>query len=278
MICKFEDMNGNGTQDENEGGLSWNFSYTINGGQKKSYSTSAHFWDFWNKTKGCGSYVEVSKGDVIVVTEDDKAGWIHTTDKEITFTMGTENVVKKFGNRKEVISTPTPTPTATPSPTPTPTPTVTPTPSPTPGQTGGFFIRKYHDENGNGYQDSSEKGLSWKFEWDSNADNNWHGYETFETKLVEGGVVTLPVGTQVRIREKMVDGWNATTPTEVVIRIKANENQMMVFGNWRGKPTVLGTTTVTSNPLPKTGADALIGIFTSLSMAGAGLYLKRKGM
>jgi hypothetical protein len=138
------------------------------------------------------------------------------------------------------------------------------------------LIRKYHDQNGDGYQNNDEKGLSWKFQWDQNADNNWRDYETFENSLGEGGVVTLSEGTQVRIREKGQDGWTATTPTEVTIYIKKGDNQLMVFGNWRGKPQVLGTTTVSS--LPKTGATMFIGLASSATMALVGAYLHRKGL
>ncbi len=141
---------------------------------------------------------------------------------------------------------------------------------------GGFFIRKYNDRNGSGYQDSGEEGLSWKFQWDSNGDGNWHDYDTFADHLGEGGVVYLPVDTQVRIREKSKDGWTATTVTEVMIHIRANDNQLMVFGNWQGKPQVLGITTPVSTP--KTGADLWIGALTSLSAAGIGFYLKKRSI
>jgi hypothetical protein len=140
---------------------------------------------------------------------------------------------------------------------------------------GGFFIRKYNDENGNGYQDTSEKGMTWKFRWESNGDNTWHDYETSADHLGEGGVVYLPEGTQVRIREVSADGWTATTPTEVTIHIRSNDNQLMVFGNWRGKPQVLGVTTPAI--LPATGAETVVvGTLGSFGMYIAGVVLKKK--
>lgn len=213
----------------------------------------------------------------------------------------TIKVIFKSGVVNLTDTTPTPTPTPSPSPTPTPQPScnkVCNVDSDCDGgfickshdntktcrlktnpdndkcdNVGGFFVRKYHDENGNGSQDKDEKGLSWKFEWDKNGDGNWQAYETFADHLGEGGVVTLPDGTQVRIREKAENGWTATTATEVTLRIKAGENQLMVFGNWKGKPQVLGTTTV--KQLPKSGAELELGVIASLAMISAGLYLKR---
>lgn len=126
-----------------------------------------------------------------------------------------------------------------------------PTASPTNTTHGGFFIRKYNDLSGNGVQDKGEPGLSWKFQWDSNGDSNWHDYDTFANKLGEGGVVTLPVGTQVRIREIARGGWNPTTPTEVTIRIRAGENQLMVFGNTQPKASPAPTSRPrTATPRP----------------------------
>lgn len=122
--------------------------------------------------------------------------------------------------------------TATPTPSVTTTPTPRPTSSPTPS--GGFYIRKYFDANGNGSQDDLEHGLTWKYTFDINGDENWREYEVYENKQGEGGIVTLPVGTEVRIKENAADGWIATTPTEVSLTIRAGENQRMVFGNWQG--------------------------------------------
>lgn len=142
---------------------------------------------------------------------------------------------------------------------------------------GGFIIRKYFDENGNGKPEDSEKGLSWKFEWDVNADGNWHEYETFEKSNGEGGRVGgYHDGDQIRIREKSVDGWSATSPSEVTIKIKAGETQYMQFGNWKGKPQVLGTTTV--KQLPKSGFDIATSLAAITGMSALGFWLKKKSL
>lgn len=120
---------------------------------------------------------------------------------------------------------------------------------------GGFFIRKYFDTNGNGKPESGEKGLTWKFEWDQNGDGNWRKYDTSENTNGEGGVVTLPEGTQVRIREIAVDGWTATSPTEVTIRIHVGDNQMMQFGNWKGGTVIVPTPGPACNSLCTTNSD-----------------------
>lgn len=130
---------------------------------------------------------------------------------------------------------------ATPSPTPTPTPS--PTPSPTPTVQGGFFIRKYQDTNGNGSQQTGEPGLTWKFQWSQDGGNTWNDYQTDGSKLGEGGVITLPVGTAVKIREIAASGWTSTTATTVDLTIRANDNQLMVFGNWQ--PVASATPTPT---------------------------------
>lgn len=304
-ICKFEDTNGNGTRDSGETGLSWDFVYRLNDGVDHTYATRAGSWyEIWNQNKGCGDWIEVPENTLVKAIEKENSDWQITTDKEQTATIHAGNEITfHFGNRKK--SQPTPTPSSSPTPTPTPLicnsvcqsnsdcqsghvchqdgsqkycrhPENLGSNSCDTRKTGGFFIRKYHDENGNGHQDTNEKGLSWKFQWDQNADNNWRDYETFENKLGEGGVVSFPEGTQIRIREKAVDGWSATTASEVTIRIRAGENQLMVFGNWRGKPQVLGTSTVTK--LPKTGPLTFAGPIASVAMYAAGMWLKKKGL
>lgn len=133
--------------------------------------------------------------------------------------------------------------------TPTPQPTATATPTPEPS--GGFLIRGYFDSNGNGKQDSGESGLSRKYVWDSNADGNWREYETFAAKNGEGGVVTLPVGTQVRIKALESQGWTATSPTQPVIYIRENQNQLMVFGSQQNaKFSPPPTAKLTTSPKP----------------------------
>ncbi|PWU24259.1 hypothetical protein C5B42_00180, partial [Candidatus Cerribacteria bacterium 'Amazon FNV 2010 28 9'] len=171
-----------------------------------------------------------------------------------------------------IVTTPTPSPTVTPTPTPTAAPGCgtacstdadclstmscinnvcrnpqNPTSSTCENQPqGGFFIRKYHDHNGNGTQDSGDEGLTWKFQWQSNNDGNWHDYQTDGNHLGEGGVVTLPDGTIVEIKEVGQTGWNPTTPSDVTLTIKANQTQLMVFGNWQG---------ASSTPVPACGSS-----------------------
>ncbi|MEP7166799.1 MAG: hypothetical protein ABI758_02360 [Candidatus Woesebacteria bacterium] len=302
-VCKFEDLNGNGQKDSGEHGLAWDFVYTLNGDTTSAYQTDGgHWYEFWKSDKGCGAWVDVSDSTTVKVAETLKDGWDVTTDKEQTAVVHSGNdVVFMFGNRKK--TSPTPTPSVSPTPTPLACNSVCQSNSDCQSglvctqdgdkkycrhpdnisntscdsrKSGGFRIRKYFDENGNGYQDNGEHGLSWKFQWDANGDNNWHDYETFENQLGEGGVVYLPDEAQVRIREKAVDGWNATTPTEPVIHIKAGDTQLMVFGNWRGKPQVLGTSTITH--LPKTGPVALVGPIGSVALYAIGMWMKRKGM
>lgn len=121
---------------------------------------------------------------------------------------------------------------------------------------GGFFIRAYQDLNGNGSQDSSEVGLSRKFQWQVNNDNTWRDYETFSNQNGEGGVVSLPVNSVVVIRETVPSGWTATTPTQPTVTIKENTNARMVFGSRQPvntvKPTVKPIATNKPTPYPTT--------------------------
>ncbi|HSW89866.1 MAG TPA: hypothetical protein VLH19_03250 [Patescibacteria group bacterium] len=171
----------------------------------------------------------------------------------------------------ECVTVATASPSPSPSPSPTVSPSPSPTSTPTPGcnsacatdndcpstmtctsdsvcrnpnnpgsstcedlQTGGFFIRKYMDADGNGYQGTNEKGMTWKFQWQKDGDGNWQDYQTNESTSGEGSVITLPVSTKVEVKEVAVDGWTATTPTDVNLTIKKGENRLMVFGNWQG--------------------------------------------
>lgn len=127
------------------------------------------------------------------------------------------------------------------------------------GNAGGFFIRTFNDVSGDGKQQSSELGLSWKYQWMSNNDGTWRDYETFKDKNGEGGVVTLPTGTTVIIRQVSVSGWNATTPTQPSTTIVTGENKSMVFGvrqpvvkQVTPRPTAYPTATPVSTPLPTT--------------------------
>jgi len=115
MLCKFEDKNGNGIQDNDENGLSWQFNYSVNGAPQISYQTTVTWWQFWNK-QGCGPVITLPGGSSVQAQEADVQGWTHTTSNQMTFTIPVNSlVVEKFGNQQTVTPTPTPTPTATPT-------------------------------------------------------------------------------------------------------------------------------------------------------------------
>lgn len=136
---------------------------------------------------------------------------------------------------------------------------------------GGFFIRTFFDLNGDGYQQVQEPGLTWQYKWMSNNDNTWHDYATFAENGGEGGIVSLPVGTLVTIKELPLSGWVATNPTQPTTTIVAGETKSMVFGIWqpalkanptlRPRPVTVSTPTADiTTPVPTSPATPLATI------------------
>jgi hypothetical protein len=112
--------------------------------------------------------------------------------------------------------TPTPTPvkTATPTPTPvktaSPTPTVSPTPTITPLAKSYLRICKYKDENGNGYKDGEDGGISWNFDYEFDGttyqiENSW--WRVWDKGCVK---VEVPIAKHVVVSEEGKSGWELT--------------------------------------------------------------------
>lgn len=116
--------------------------------------------------------------------------------------------------------TATPTATATPSHSPTATPTKSPSPSPTPTPSASptatpiaksyLKICAYKDENGNGYKDSEDKGISWGFtyEYDGTVygvSNDW--WRVWDRACIK---VEVPYNKHIVVSEESKSGWELT--------------------------------------------------------------------
>lgn len=100
ILEKYEDTNGNASRDSSEKGLSWNFTWDLNG--------DANWRDYvaYAEKNGQGGTVGGLKdGDKIRAREADKAGWNATTATEVSFTLKNNEVyVARFGNRPKVVA------------------------------------------------------------------------------------------------------------------------------------------------------------------------------
>ncbi len=120
-ICKFNDNNGDGVINENDGTMTWNFVYSFQG---KDYHVGSQWWNIISR--GCRT-VTVPANQWINVSEENRTGWDLTNILSDGNSVGGSsfsyvsyaNTQKEvsFLNHNVVNTTPTPTPTETPTPT-----------------------------------------------------------------------------------------------------------------------------------------------------------------
>lgn len=95
-IQKFNDLNGDGTRQDNEPGLAWEFEWRLEDDDDwEEYETD-------EDNDGRGEEIDdLEVGDVIVIREKTVSGWKNTTPVQRTLTMeGNEILIARFGNQK----------------------------------------------------------------------------------------------------------------------------------------------------------------------------------
>ena len=225
---KFNDTNGNGTQDTGEIGIPGVtiFLDTNNNGTADTGETQAT-----TGTNGSYSFPNLQTG-TYNVREVVPTGFTPTTPnpRTVTFDPGV-TVTANFGNQ-QVAPTPTPTPTPTSPPPPTPTPPATPTPV----QQGSISGLKFNDGNGDGTQDAEETGLSgWQIFLDANGNNSLDSGETTVTTDNSGNYSfnNLNPGTY-NVREVQQTGWTQTTINPEPVNLDSGESSSEInFGNFQ---------------------------------------------
>ncbi|MEG4627133.1 SdrD B-like domain-containing protein [Microcoleus sp. w1-18aA5] len=227
---KFNDTNGNGTQDTGEIGIPGVtiFLDTNNNGTPDTGETQVT-----TGTEGSYSFPNLQTG-TYNVREVIPTGFTATTPNPRTVPLDPgQTSTANFGNQPVP---PTPTPTPTPTPPPTPTPTPPPTPTPTPVQQGSISGLKFNDGNGNGTQDAEETGLSgWQIFLDANGNNSLDSGETTVTTDNSGNYSfnNLNPGTY-NVREVQQTGWTQTTANPAAVNLGSGESRSGInFGNFQ---------------------------------------------
>ncbi|MEG4348662.1 SdrD B-like domain-containing protein [Microcoleus sp. LAD1_D3] len=223
---KFNDTNGNGTQDTGEIGIPGVtiFLDTNNNGTSDTGETQVT-----TGTDGSYSFPNLQTG-TYNVREVVPTGFTPTTPNPRTVPLDPgQTSTANFGNQQVP---PTPTPTSPPPPTPTPTP---PQP-PTPVQQSSISGLKFNDGNGNGTQDAEETRLSgWQIFLDANGNNSLDDGETTVTTDNSGNYSfnNLNPGTY-NVREVQQTGWTQTTANPAAVNLGSGESQSNVnFGNFQ---------------------------------------------
>ncbi|CAA9307658.1 Cna B domain protein [uncultured Microcoleus sp.] len=213
---KFNDTNGNGTQDTGEIGIPGVtiFLDTNNNGTPDTGETQAT-----TGTEGNYSFPNLQTG-TYNVREVVPTGFRATTPnpRTISFDPG-GTATANFGNQQVP-----------------PTPTPTPTPPTTPVQQGSISGLKFNDGNGNGTQDAQEIGLSgWQIFLDANGNNSLDSGETTVTTDNSGNYSfnNLNPGTY-NVREVQQTGWTQTTTNPAPINLASGESGSGInFGNFQ---------------------------------------------
>jgi len=223
---KFNDTNGNGTQDTGEIGipgvtifLDTNGNGTPDTGETQVTTDTDGSYSFLNLQTGT-----YNVGEVV------PTGFTATTPNPRTVPLDPgQTSTANFGNQ-QVPPTPTPTPT------PPPTPTPTPTPPTTPVQQGSISGLKFNDGNGNGTQDAEEIGLSgWQIFLDANGNNSLDSGETTVNTDNSGNYSfsNLNPGTY-NVREVQQTGWTQTTTNPAPVNLGSGESRSGInFGNFQ---------------------------------------------
>jgi predicted RNA-binding Zn ribbon-like protein len=186
-IEEFNDLNGDGVQDAGEEGLS-SFVFQVNGtGPATMLMTSPS-----------GVVCTGLPVGAYTVVEQPRNGWTATTPttQTVTVTAGqTANLF--FGNRLDKRE-----------------------------ESGEICIRQFDDANGNGVQDSGEKGLSGLVLRMSGAGR----VATVTTDSNGLGCATLLAGAYTVVGQPQA-GWMATTPAKQTVTITAGRTANLLFGN-----------------------------------------------
>jgi hypothetical protein len=97
VVEKFDDQDGDGSRDDNEPGLDWEFEWDLNHDENwRDYIT------YDDKDGRGGEVGGLKDGDIVRVREKGKDGWTATTGTEKTITMEEERIkLVVFGNRRE---------------------------------------------------------------------------------------------------------------------------------------------------------------------------------
>ncbi|MEG4630803.1 SdrD B-like domain-containing protein [Microcoleus sp. AR_TQ3_B6] len=217
---KFNDTNGNGTQDTGEIGIPGVtiFLDTNNNGTPDTGETQAT-----TGTDGRYSFPNLQTG-TYNVREVVPTGFTATTPnpRSVPLDPG-QTSTANFGNQQV-------------PPTPTPTPTPTPPTTPIPVEPGTISGLKFNDGNGNGTQDANEIGLSgWQIFLDANGNNSLDADETTVTTDDSGNYSfnNLNPGTY-NVREVQQTGWTQTTTNPAPINVGTGESGSGInFGNFQ---------------------------------------------
>ena len=213
---KFNDTNGNGTQDTGEIGIPGVtiFLDTNNNGTADTGETQAT-----TGTTGSYSFPNLQPG-TYNVREVVPTGFTATTPNPRTVPLDPgQTSTANFGYQ------PVP-----------PTPAPTPTPPTTPVQQGSISGLKFNDGNGNGTQDAEETGLSgWQIFLDANGNNSLDSGETTVTTDNSGNYSfnNLNPGTY-NVREVQQTGWTQTTINPEPVNLDSGESSSEInFGNFQ---------------------------------------------
>jgi Ca2+-binding RTX toxin-like protein len=196
---KFNDANGNGTQDAGETGLSgWQIFLDVNGNNSLDSGETVVTTD----TSGNYSFTNLNSSTGYNVREVQQAGWTQTTANPATVNLGSgesrSNV--NFGNFQNI----------------------------------SISGSKFNDLNNNGVLDAQEPLLpNWQIFLDANSDDSLNGGEVNTTTDSLGGYsfTNLGPGTY-RVREVNQPGWTRTTanPADIVAVSGTNVGSIN-FGN-----------------------------------------------
>jgi len=214
---KFNDTNGNGTQDTGEIGIPGVtiFLDTNNNGTPDTGETQAT-----TGTNGNYSFPNLQTG-TYNVREVVPTGFTATTPNPRTVPLDPgQTSTANFGNQQ------------------VPLPPMSPplTPPPTPVQQGSISGLKFNDGNGNGTQDAEETGLSgWQIFLDANGNNSLDSGETAVNTDNSGNYSfsNLNPGTY-NVREVQQTGWRQTTTNPAPVNLGSGESRSGInFGNFQ---------------------------------------------
>jgi hypothetical protein len=190
-IFKFNDLNGNGTQDPNEPPLS-GWSFTVSPSPLPQSKDTV-------RTGSNGSICfGVTAPGTYTITEIVQPGWTSTTPNPQTVTVAPGQLVNVyFGNKKNE-------------------------------QFGTLCIQKFNDLNGNGVRDSGEVALSgWTI---FVKDSSGAVIDTVITQDSVVCVSVPAPGTYV-VNEVVQSGWTPTTLNPQTVAVQPGQTVNMVFGN-----------------------------------------------
>ncbi|MCX6816973.1 MAG: hypothetical protein NTZ93_03845 [Candidatus Beckwithbacteria bacterium] len=250
QIRKFNDLNGDGDKDSNEGSpnKTWSFQYSINDGDWKAINTAT--------ASGLSAKTTMNKGTKVEVEEFTKSGWKITTPKNQTQTLSQagHTYTFDFGNQRISAS-------------PSPEPGSSPSPSPSPGANQPtFVIEKFLDANKNGVRETGEGSTNRAWEFTYQVNGGQEESYTIEPNGDAGDTITVNIGDRVKIQELGQEGWLNTTGTVVEQTLNQSKNYKFYFGNYPVNGINGASPTPNFPPSqPSTGAP------TWLSVGSAGL-------